>query len=170
MEAYRPVLTLPRFLAASQSYLDWLALQPWFGWHGGLLICWLLGTVLAILIRRVDLRWAWVFTIVSTLPIAFIPPRSGCSLLVCSFGWALFGASLLTTFADGVARLHVFTNRPLARRMAAGALVLLPLLYIAQRYRFSYPSTARGLLAASADTSSTSDQVQEQLPSVPAAS
>jgi hypothetical protein len=170
MEAYRPVLTLPRFLAASQYYLDWLALQPWFGLRGGLFICWALGTAAAILIRRVELRWAWIFTLVSTLPIVFISPRSGCSMLLCSFGWALFGASLVTALADGVARLPTFATRSVARKTVAVVLVLLPMLYVAQRYVISYPSTAKLLLSASADTSSVIDQVQEHLVSVPTGS
>jgi hypothetical protein len=87
----------------------------------------LLGTCLFAIAWRARsraLRFAWLFVLVSPLPIAFVLPRGAAQYYIPLFGWALYGAALVIGAGDVLFRRWPALNTLPALRLRNAALVL----------------------------------------------
>lgn len=128
--AYRPVFTLQQFLATSCNFVgDMFDLQQRFQtWW--LLAIWAAMLAVAWLSRSRSLRFAWLFVMLSPLPIAFLLPRGAAQYYLPWFGWTLFVAVLVTNAAAWITRRFAAETLSTARiRGAAVLLLLMVLLY-----------------------------------------
>ena len=92
--AYRPVFTWTRFLSTSRHFLgDITNTGDWPAW--GVLALWALLFAAAWGARSRTLKFAWLFLMVSPIPVAFIPGRGASQYYVPWFGCVLYGAALL---------------------------------------------------------------------------
>jgi hypothetical protein len=95
--AYRPQLTWGRFMETSRHFLSELIPMN-IAWNDARVVA--LFGVLALIAwaaRSKALRFAWLFLIVSPLPIAFIPPRGLAQYYIPWFGWVLFTGTVLVS-------------------------------------------------------------------------
>ncbi len=130
---YRPKFTWHQFMLTSLDFTGHLFLRP-ASWTAPMVITlWSVMLAIAWLSRSRALRFAWLFIMVSPLPLAFIPPRGVSQYYIPLFGWALYAAVLLDLGLDlafpfprdssiGSQRHRAFRNRMLA---GAGLVVLL---------------------------------------------
>jgi hypothetical protein len=104
MEAYRPELSFTRWMNANVSYTTEILHFYWkFTWITAPLL-WLVLFYLAWRRDRPHLKLAWLFIMVSTVPISFIPQRGGSCLYIPLVGWALFAATLASDLIELLAR------------------------------------------------------------------
>ncbi|MGA2038387.1 MAG: hypothetical protein ABSH42_03845 [Bryobacteraceae bacterium] len=96
--AYRPSFTWTQFLLTSRHFAgDFLAMPDWPAW--AVLLLWTALAAIAWLAQSRVLRFAWLYLMLSPLPIAFIDPRGSAQYYVCVFGWMLYAAVLLVKLA-----------------------------------------------------------------------
>jgi hypothetical protein len=103
-EAYRPVLSVERFLASNSFFVGSLSFHSEFFNARNTLLFWLVLAAAGWIRRSPALRFASIFVIFSTLPIAFIEPRGEYAFYITLFGYALALASLLTVCMHALAR------------------------------------------------------------------
>ncbi|MGB9459101.1 MAG: hypothetical protein WCB12_23865 [Bryobacteraceae bacterium] len=97
--AYRPSFTWTQFMLTSRHFLgDVLGMPDWPAWE--VLLLWTALAAIAWATRSRVLGFAWLFLMLSPLPIAFILPRGAAQYYVCLFGWMLFAAVLLVKVAS----------------------------------------------------------------------
>ncbi|HEY9142032.1 MAG TPA: hypothetical protein VIN93_14135, partial [Bryobacteraceae bacterium] len=97
--AYRPSFTWTQFMLTSRHFLgDVLGMPDWPAWE--VLLLWTALAAIAWAARSRVLGFAWLFLMLSPLPIAFILPRGAAQYYVCLFGWMLFAAVLLVKVAS----------------------------------------------------------------------
>jgi len=100
--AYRPRLSAQVYVDTFHLYLNPFFYQEHFfqdsntGYLVGILL------VLALLLKRKDLLWAWAFTLVSVLPFIFIPHYCAFFWYLPMTGWAILAAGLLLAARDSV--------------------------------------------------------------------
>jgi len=93
--SYRPVFTLARFMETSRHFLgdifsyenDWPAWTALSVWGALLLIAWRT--------RSKPLRFAWLFLMITPLPVAFLPHRGAAQYYIPWFGWTFYASVLL---------------------------------------------------------------------------
>ncbi|MGB7758402.1 MAG: hypothetical protein WBL61_01155, partial [Bryobacteraceae bacterium] len=131
--AYRPVFTWTQFLLTSRHFAgDFLAMPDWPAW--AVLLLWGSLAAIAWFTRSRVLRFAWLFLMLSPLPIAFISPRGAAQYYVCVFGWMLCAAVLLVKFASFLMRSVPLPEWWLSRaRGAALFLISMTILYSAYK-------------------------------------
>jgi hypothetical protein len=113
-DAYRLHLGLRTYFRALGHYLEIFALTPGsLNLSASILILLLLGTI-AILGRRRSLLFAWLFILITLLPVAFIGLRGGYAIYVSTFGIALFLAVSIVESRKALARFLVGSDGPLA--------------------------------------------------------
>jgi len=101
--AYRPSFTWTQFMITSRHFAgDFFAMPDWPAWV--VLLLWTALAIIAWASRSRTLGFAWLFLMLSPLPIAFIAPRGPAQYYVCVFGWMLYAAVLL-------AKLTAFLTR-----------------------------------------------------------
>jgi hypothetical protein len=124
---YRPVFTWYRFLESNAWYLGdfFCYLGSFSSWQ--LLLLWAVLLVVVLRVRKPHLMWAWVFVVVTPLPIAFLTLRGEAMLCIPLFGWALMAASLIVTTAEWIASDTVFRGRAQAFVRTAVFVVVLGL-------------------------------------------
>jgi hypothetical protein len=128
--AYRPEIGLTRFLATTSHFLNEIfVLNDWFTPPLTLAFCGaLLGVALAAKSR--PLIFAWAFTAIAALPIAFVPPRGGSQYYIPFFGCALYAGCAISGIAarlrDALPKLRFNIQAPpyWAERAAAASLLL----------------------------------------------
>ncbi|HEY1221456.1 MAG: hypothetical protein ABSE42_14690 [Bryobacteraceae bacterium] len=133
LPAYRPSFTWARFMLTSRHFAgDFLGKPDWPAW--AVLLLWAaLGAVAWFTASRV-LRFAWLFLMLSPLPIAFIVPRGSPQYYVCVFGWMLYAAALLVKLASLLTRGVPLAEWWLSRaRGAALFVVSMAILYSAYK-------------------------------------
>jgi hypothetical protein len=101
--AYRPLITWDRFMATSRHFPgDITNTGDWPAW--GVLALWALLFAVAWCARSRTLKFAWLYLMLSPLPVAFISGRGAAQYYLCWFGWVLYGATVLVgglKFATG---------------------------------------------------------------------
>jgi len=97
--AYRPEIGLTRFLATTSHFLNEIfVLNDWFTPPLTLAFCGAL-LVVALAARLRPLIFAWAFTAITALPIAFVPPRNGPQYYIPFFGCALYAGCAISGIA-----------------------------------------------------------------------
>jgi len=92
--AYRPHFTWTQFMFTSRHFLgDFFVTPDWPAWV--VLLLWAALAAGAWLARSRVLAFAWLFLMLSPLPIAFIDPRGCPQYYLCVFGWMLYAAVVL---------------------------------------------------------------------------
>ncbi|MGA3260682.1 MAG: hypothetical protein ABSE35_17515 [Bryobacteraceae bacterium] len=99
LSAYRPSFTWTQFMLTSRHFLgDFLAMPDWPAW--AVLLLWTALAAIALVARSRVLGFAWLYLMLSPLPIAFIEPRGAPQYYVCVFGWMLYVTVLLVKLAS----------------------------------------------------------------------
>ncbi len=144
---YRPIFTWHQFILTSLHFTSRLFLHP-DSWTQAMLIAlWSVMLAVAWLSRSRALRFAWLFIMLSPLPLAFIPERGVAQHYIPMFGWALYAAALLDLGLDwafpfsrdlsisgpGGFRKPAFRNRAFLKRTFAGAALVILIAAIAYR-------------------------------------
>jgi len=100
---YQPSFTWTQFLLTSRHFAgDFFGMQDWPAW--AVLLLWTALAVIACATRSRVLGYAWLFLMLSPLPIAFILPRGTAQYYVCLFGWALYASVLLVKLSSLLTR------------------------------------------------------------------
>lgn len=135
--AYKPAITWAQFMKTSTDFAGNLFLNP--GSFTPAMVIFLRIAMLAIALvsRSRALRFAWLFLMLSPLPIAFIDPRGVAQYYVPLFGWALYAGVLVDLLFNRVfewvlrrfhpanpARTHIYASAAL---LAGLVLLLYPL-------------------------------------------
>jgi hypothetical protein len=103
--AYRPEIGLARFLATTSHFLSEIfVLNDWFTPPLTLAFC---GALLAVALaaKSRPLIFAWAFTAITALPIAFVPPRNGPQYYIPLFGCALYAGCAISGIVAGLRRI-----------------------------------------------------------------
>jgi hypothetical protein len=96
--AYRPSFTLAQFLLTSRHFAgDFTGMPDWPAW--AVLLLWAALAAIAAVARSRVLGFAWLYLLLSPLPVAFILPRGAAQYYVCVFGWMLYAAVVLVRIA-----------------------------------------------------------------------
>jgi len=95
IQPYVPVFTWNRFMATSRNFPSGLFIQRHVMSGEALLALWSAMLMVAWVSRSRPLRFAWLFLMLSVLPIAFIDPRSPAQYYIPFFGWVLYAATIL---------------------------------------------------------------------------
>jgi len=131
--AYRPSFTWTQFLLTSRHFAgDFFAMPDWPAWE--VLLLWTALAVIAWALRSRVLGFAWLFLMLSPLPIAFILPRGAAQYYVCLFGWMLYAAVLLVRLASLLTRDVQLPELWLARARGA-ALFVVSMLILYSAYK-----------------------------------
>lgn len=113
-DAYRVHLGLRTYFRALAHYLEIFAFPiDSLNLSASVLILLLLGTI-AILGRRRSLVFAWLFILITPLPVAFIGLRGGYAFYISTFGIALFLAVSIVESRKALARFITGNDGPLA--------------------------------------------------------
>jgi hypothetical protein len=103
-ESYRPVLSFVRWMNANVNYTGAMFRAAGeFNWATAPIL-WLVLFYLAWRRKRPHLQFAWLFILIGTLPISFIPQRAGSCLYLPLVGWALFAATVASDLIELLAR------------------------------------------------------------------
>ena len=96
--AYRPSFSWGQLMLTSGHFMgDALGTADWRAWQ--VLSLWAALAAFARISRSRVLGFAWLFLMLSPLPIAFIQPRGAAQYYVCMFGWIFYAAVLLVKLA-----------------------------------------------------------------------
>lgn len=102
--AYLPEIGLTRFLATTSHFLNEIfVLNDWFTPPLTLAFCGAL-LIAALAAKSRPLIFAWGFTAIAALPIAFVPPRNGSQYYLPFFGCALYAGCAISGIAAGLRR------------------------------------------------------------------
>jgi hypothetical protein len=113
-EAYRVHLGLRTYFRALGHYLEIFALPfDSLNVSASVLILLLLGTI-AILGRWRSLVFAWLFILITPLPVAFVGLRGGYAIYISTFGIALFLAVSIVESRKALAKFVTGNDGPLA--------------------------------------------------------
>jgi len=116
--AYRPSFTWAQFMLTSRHFAgDFFEMPDWPAWV--VILLWIALAIIAWAARSRTLGFAWLFLLLSPLPIAFILPRGPAQYYVCLFGWMLYAATLLVRLASLLTRDLRFPEWWLARARGA---------------------------------------------------
>ncbi len=94
-DAYIPVFTCTRYFETSRGFVTTLFLLPREVSSAGVITLWLALFAIAWISRSRALRFAWMFLMLSAIPVAFILPRGAGQYYVPYFGWVLYAATAL---------------------------------------------------------------------------
>lgn len=114
-EAYKPQFTAERFLATTTHFLDQVFGASWFegtGFTGAAALALAAALLLAaIALHSKPALFAWGFTALAALPLAFVPPRGAPQYYIPLFGCALYAASLIALAAQRMVRAAAGVTR-----------------------------------------------------------
>jgi hypothetical protein len=134
---YRPTITWAQFMKTSLEFTGHLFLRPGFFTPATLILLWLVLAAIAWLSRSHALRFAWLFLMLSPLPVAFIPPRGVAQYYIPRFGWSLYAGVLINLGLSAILRRFP-SARPVRRHMWAGAAVVVLLAAISYPFWRAY--------------------------------
>jgi len=121
--AYRPEIGWTRFDRTTEHFLNELfVLTDWFTPPLALVFCGAL-LIAALAAKSKPLTFAWTFTAITALPIAFVPPRDGSQYYIPLFGCALYAGCAISGIAAWLRRI-VRTSPHWIERAAAACLLL----------------------------------------------
>jgi hypothetical protein len=124
--AYQPVFSWERFMATSEGFLNSLFFQTDRLHASAVLLIWSILLAAAWASRSAALKFAWLFLMLSVLPIAFIPPRGAPQYYVPFFGWVLYAATALVQSSRWVFRrlpMHMAEHRAAAVFLVVGGVM-----------------------------------------------
>jgi hypothetical protein len=102
--AYLPEIGLTRFLATTSHFLnEMFVLNDWFTAPDAVAFCLAL-LAAALAAKRRPLIFAWAFTAITALPIAFVPPRNGPQYYIPLFGCTLYAGCAISDAAAWLRR------------------------------------------------------------------
>jgi hypothetical protein len=93
--AYKPKITAAQFMRTSLDFAGNLFCRPGAITPAVIIGIWIAMLIVAWLSRSTTLRFAWLFLMLSPLPIAFIDPRGLSQYYIPLFGWALYVAGFV---------------------------------------------------------------------------
>ncbi len=132
MPAYRPVITTGHYLERCAKYTNEAFYTTVFTkWN--LLALWAFWVYLGWRRRRPHVRFAWIFAMVSPLPIAFIPGRGWGAAYIPLLGFSLLGATLAHEAARFLSKEVLFRWVRLPRGLARVLMVGVASLVLSQR-------------------------------------
>jgi hypothetical protein len=97
---YELSFTLRQLLETSRHFLGNLGFSYNSAPTAALIAIWAAMLALALVSRSRTLRFAWLFLVLTPLPIAFSVPRGAPQYYIPLFGWALYAAALLRRIAE----------------------------------------------------------------------
>jgi hypothetical protein len=113
-DAYRLHLGVRTYFRALGHYLEIFGLAPGsMNLAASVFILLLMGSI-AILARRRSLLFAWLFILITLLPVAFIGLRGGYAIYISTFGIALFLAVSIVESRKALAKFVTASDGPLA--------------------------------------------------------
>lgn len=118
--AYRPVISWDQFMRTSANFFGDLLLQGHPLSHAMVLAIWAIMLAAALVLKSRTLQFAWLFLIISPIPVAFILPRGAPQYYLPLFGWVLYGS---TVFVRSIESL--LDRLPRIPRPAHGPVLLL---------------------------------------------
>jgi len=120
--AYRPSFTWAQFMLTSRHFAgDFLTMPDWPAW--AVVLLWTALAVIALAARSRVLCFAWLFLILSPLPIAFIAPRGPAQYYVPLFGWTVYASTLVSRTASFLTRDAALSEYWLTRLRGAALFV-----------------------------------------------
>ncbi len=93
--AFQPVFSWDRFMSTSRPFVSELLAQKKTLPATVILLIWLSLFVIAWATRSRALKFAWMFIMLSVIPVAFIMPRGPAQHYIPYFGWVLYAATAL---------------------------------------------------------------------------
>jgi hypothetical protein len=130
---YRPVFTWQRFMLTNGSFFSFVSgrADPWNLWAvAGI---WIAMCAVAWFSRLRALRFAWLFIVLSSIPIDFILPR-GPQNYIPWFGWMFLAAIVLVQAVAWITE-RVWAEQPLLSRVRGAALLLLLVFILYPHYK-----------------------------------
>jgi hypothetical protein len=135
-QAYVPLFSWDRFMETSRNFLSYLLLRHQAMGAAAVLAIWLGLLAIAWLTRSRPLWFAWLFLMLSAIPVAFITPRAAAQYYIPLFGWALFAATVLVRGSEYLWRHLPRPSSPvLSPAFRAPALFILAALLLLHYYR-----------------------------------
>jgi hypothetical protein len=101
---YRPVLTWARFMETSRHYLGDIFSDGRDWPDAAVLALWAVLFLVAWAVRSRPLQFAWLFLMISPLPLAFVVPRGPAQYYIPWFGWVLYGSTVLVKSIQSLTR------------------------------------------------------------------
>ena len=126
LDRYHAVITLQQFLETCSAYLGQLTYSTPSPVITGAFFC--ITLTIAAALRSRTLLFAWIFAMVSALPVAFIPARNAFAFYIPLAAWTLYLAALIVELRDRLLR------RP-RTTIAATATFLIALLLLLRAHR-----------------------------------
>lgn len=169
MDGYRPVFTWARFMETSGHFLGDLSGVS-HDWNSpAVLACW--GSLLAIAFfcRQKVLWFAWLFLMLSPLPVAFVPARTANHYYIPWFGWILYLGALLMEAVVFLTRKLKVDPAQAARYRGPALVVSLALVLFPIFHRKGWTNAADARFEAPI-IRSTAEQIYDLYPRLPHAS
>jgi hypothetical protein len=139
---FQPVFTWDRFMTTSSYFVSGLLLEDNLLPAMAVLLIWLILFVVAWASKSRVLKFAWLFLMLSVIPVAFINPRGPGQYYIPFFGWLLYTA---TALVEGTK--YLISKLPRSARFAPVRAVLLFLAVAAFMVRVNRPYTWSSLPA-----------------------
>jgi hypothetical protein len=111
--AYQPVFSWDRLMATSRPFLGEVLFLPDTISTGAVLLIWLVLFAIAWATKSRALKFAWLFLMLSVIPIAFIQPRGAAQYYIPLFGWVLYASTALVQGTQ-----HLLAKLPRATQFA----------------------------------------------------
>ena len=92
---FQPIFSWDRFMTTSRGFVTELLFQNHTVPSILVLIIWLILFVIAWASKSPALKFAWLFIMLSVIPVAFIAPRGAAQYYIPLFGWVLYAATAL---------------------------------------------------------------------------
>jgi hypothetical protein len=165
--AYRPAITWAQFMKTSLAFTSRLFLRPDAFTPVTLILLWLLLAAIAWLSRSRALRFAWLFLMLSPLPVAFILPRGVAQYYIPRFGWSLYAGALINLVISAILRRFP-SKHPFRTRTWVGAAVVVLLAAISYPFWRAYqPWNPTSVLMEGEMNRSTVRQLRRLEPQLP---
>jgi hypothetical protein len=100
--AYQPVFSWTSFMATSRSFFQQLFFRTAPVSSVVVVLIWLILFAIAWTTKSRALKFAWLFLMLTVIPVAFIQPRGAAQYYIPYFGWVLYAAAALV---EGAKRL-----------------------------------------------------------------
>jgi hypothetical protein len=162
--AYKPAITWARFMETSLRFAGELFLNPGSFTTAKLVSLWAAMLAIALLSRSRALRLAWLFLMLSPLPVAFIDPRGVAQYYVPLFGWALYAGVLLDLIFSWILRLFHPANPARTRIYASTALLAGLTLLLYPLWKSYRPDQPASVFLEAEDNRSTVRQLRRIVP------
>jgi len=142
---YVPVFSWERFMTTSQNFLTSLFLILQTVSSGVVLTVWLAMFAIAWITWSRALRFAWLFIMLSVIPIAFIAPRGTAQYYIPFYGWVLYTATVVVRGTQYLWKYLPSRAAPLLAALRAPALFITAGLFLAHYYRQPWRSKLEAL-------------------------